>query len=850
MSAHAAAMLAAPPLALAAARVKRADSDSEFEQALADMAYSQLASRSPKLFRFAVAFQLVEQSDDKKAAVGLFVFRAGKKWAQVPVFYRNGEIRGTEILILGPDDFFPLSEEAVNNFLANPAERTAGRGVSRGETARYSAPNLWQLNTPPTKWARSDELKTLARARKSAGPRPEVGDVLAAAAAKSAKVAAALGRFLARYPLMAAALAPCLDGPALKAAADAHKKRAAAPPPHPVLRPRPLPRPAPVLDLPGTARPTAKHAAEEPGGVTVIRVTRTSLTVGPVVAGLGLSPGERSVLLQGLNAYRDDRPEGGLTKVVDWGTGHSVDWAGATPSAGQGRAENPAAGADVYAVVGADGDPVECLVASAPAAPGCHYEDQALVLKLGDKAHTLVPRNDVWVLGAHHGKFKEWFDGLAEAGEPEDLPERFLLVDPKGAVTAPLTNAGPRSGLSGVAVYPAYPEHEGPSWASPTRREKPYGEAPWDHFGVASGRRDPDAADHRELAERARPRTVARTPGNAGKFLLTGNTLYYPPGTKVVPLPKRDKVLPLGGWDAGQDPLAFRAKKAGAGLPRLEVRRHGEGGFAASARGVTRYSGGRTDLEADLVEAFGLGVPEARKLAALAARDGGLVARVKFAADYPLGDQAVGDQDSAAPPFPFLGDQALGGGILDEVVPSVLPQQAAVDVQTMHPSATDYQRYRAYPLEAGITGQIPGVQPGNDPGGVGSGPDPGSDPELMKFLTSAAQSGSKEVVSAGLLGSILQTEDADEVLGALLPAMRKLITATGRALCHMYWRMDGYEERYGRIEAGTLLDQLRANFTNLGKLYLSLAEKASDRVVSSHSVLPDMADEQTGPSGM
>src|SRR5262245_59548536 len=128
-------------------RIKRANSDKEFEQALADLAYTQLSSRAPALFRYAVAFQVIDQSDDGDRATGVFVFKAGDHWFQVPVFYKDGEIRGTEILVLGEDDYFPLTEESVNFFLENRATGRSGKPISKQQTAKYVSPSLWQLNT-------------------------------------------------------------------------------------------------------------------------------------------------------------------------------------------------------------------------------------------------------------------------------------------------------------------------------------------------------------------------------------------------------------------------------------------------------------------------------------------------------------------------------------------------------------------------------------------------------------------------------------------------------------------------------------------------------------------------------
>jgi hypothetical protein len=798
-------------------RVKTANSDKEFEQALADLAYTQLSSRAPKLFRYAVAFQVVDQADDGDRAVGVFVFRAGDSWYQVPVFYKDGELRGTEILILGDDDYFPLTEESVNFFLENRSAGRAGKPISKQLSARYTAPSLWQLNTPPTKWSSARELglppealnlRGLARAVK--GACPEVGGLptLLAEAEKSPKLAAALGRLIARAPIFAEKLAAVLDLAGLARAAQRHKAAAAAPPAPAILR---------------TGR--RKAAAERTTGLTVIRVTQTTLEQVPVIAGAGLDTATREKLKGGKNVYKDGRPDDWVTHVVDWGV-----------VSAPGVATTPGAGADVYQVSTAGGPPERCLVASAPADPTVgNVEDEALVLRLSDNAVAVVPRQDVWVTGHEPDGLREWAADLPEAGEPDDLPARFVLVSPRGQVTRPLVRLGPVNGMTGVEVGGYACEFGPPGWAGLATRTFYPGAPPWDEGGFRSTQHD-HGEERLRRREMARPRRVARTNAPAGDFVVTGNCLYYPDGTRVVSIPARHKPIRLGGWSAGEDPSVVRERDKKAQAPgggRLSASPTRGGGFVlesrrAGASPVVKRAGCYADAEADLVEAFGLRPADAARLLGLAAETPAEVV-VKFAAPTP---PLMADRGAEAPTFPFdFGQQ--GAGFADDVVPTGFQGEAQVGVDSTYPTSSDWERYRQHPFDHAL--EVNPMRIGNEPP-----PGPESDPQLMQMLATAAQSGQKDVAEVGTLAALVKYTDVDDSLARLLGPMRKFVSRLGATLINGYANPDAYEERYGRMESVDLIDRLRGQFVGLGELYLSLREKASDRVVATSSVLPDL----------
>lgn len=778
-------------------RVKLAASDTEFEQALSNMAYAQLSSRAPRLFNYAVAFQVVDQSDDRNKAFGVFVFKAGDKWLQVPVFYENGQIEGTEILIVDPDEYFPLTEESVNFFMTSVDARRTGRPTDRRVSQRYSAPNLWQLNTPPTKWSSADRdtalgLRTIARSRKAPQPLPQV-PTLEDAIHGRPKLAAALARLVTSRPVVADMLARVIDREKMAAAVRAAADAAVTPT---------------IFARRAVGKSTSVKAAAM---LTVIRMSQTSYRVRSL--GDGLAPADRSTLLSGSNVYRDGRPDDWVTHVVDWGVEGSP-----------GQSMNPSSGTRVQKVFMPDGSTEDCIVASAPAAPGGRADGMVLVVRKSDNACAFVPRNDVWVEGTDPDEYREWVDKLPEAGEPDSLPDHFVLVSPDRQMSVPLRK-GDRAGPEGVTVYPQLADFEPQTWVIPTRKSVVPG-IDADFFGRFHGRRD--------ILDGERTKRVARTPGRAGRFVLTDNCVYYPNGTKVLAVPS-GKSIEFGGWNKAVDPVDNRVRKVSSaeGHDLLTVEKAGS--RFRVVIGFRAFDSDRpADAEADLVEHLGLRPADAGRL-------------VKQATAHPLGRARVAVK-LAAPQLPTMTDRgpdapgfpvdfnSFGGGSLLDGVPIAPQVSASLSVDSLIPNTADRERNRPWPFERGLMVDPAGIQPGG----------PESDPEVMGLLQSAAQSGKKEIVDATALAGLLKHNDALDVISKLLGPMRKVISSLGSLLMHMYWNKDAYEERYGRSESTNLRDQVRGQFTGLGKLYLGLREKSSDQVVSETSVLPNMGEADTG----
>jgi len=52
------------------------------------------------LLDYEVGFQLMDRNDDNTKAVGVFGFKIGSQWLYCPVFFLNGDLKGTELLYI------------------------------------------------------------------------------------------------------------------------------------------------------------------------------------------------------------------------------------------------------------------------------------------------------------------------------------------------------------------------------------------------------------------------------------------------------------------------------------------------------------------------------------------------------------------------------------------------------------------------------------------------------------------------------------------------------------------------------------------------------------------------------
>lgn len=780
--------------------------DLSLETAVANIAYAKLSDRAPKLFDHALGFQLVDQSEDRTRAVGLFAFQIGGRKYRVPVFYRDGSVYGTEILMPDANTFRPLTDSWV-------AYLTSGKPTAVGEerpagASRSAGPNLWQLSTPPTKWASAEPDWATSLARTKVGRflrQSDSDDPLLDAVRGSAKTAAAFARLRHELPWYDAAVRRFYGdaADAAQAAGRQTAKTAAA---------------TPLVPQTGTGmRPR----------LVVVRVTRIqSVSVPPP-----LTPDERVRFANGRNIYRDDRADREVSQATALPPARPASRTLTNPGHGTGHAV-----ADVRMP---GGGTERCAVFSAPLTPDDANDDAALVVRLSDGAYALCPRTRVWLAGAAgEAAYFDWWKSLPTAGAASDLPDRdFALVDPYARATCPLSRSyANKSGGQVVAVYvcgPAVRRTDGTGWQPPTRFESDRGNPPWDPTGL----RQPDlnkAEDDPTRYTTARPK-ILFTAQPTQDLALRRGCFLAPPGTRLLALEHAAGFDPA--WPIAPGPLwskeAFaHLPPAGAG-PLLEIERVDRDLRVVDPRkpGVVGRVKLAVDVEADLVERHGLRPAVAERLVDLALEHGRAKATVKYAAGY-LRDLV--DEAPDAPGWPHLMRESSGVGPNTGDLTVMRPANGVVSVDDLNPST-------------GPEGLYP--DPHEDPAlkigmpGWGSGPLQDQSGSLGAARR-AADAGKKDVFGASSLFTLLQYTGVDtqttRLLNRTLPAVNEL----GRSLCHIYWNRDAYAERYGIKEVSTLIDRVRAQFEKLGDLYLVFQEKPIDTGVVG--LLPARQEEEEG----
>lgn len=108
------------------------------ERAFMDQAYGFLANKAGKLMQdpYRLGFEVVYKNDSNTRMVGIFAFRVNDQILYVPVFFLNGDIKGTDLLYRQETkSFVPLNEEWVT-YLTEKNNYEPGIPVDRKEFTR------------------------------------------------------------------------------------------------------------------------------------------------------------------------------------------------------------------------------------------------------------------------------------------------------------------------------------------------------------------------------------------------------------------------------------------------------------------------------------------------------------------------------------------------------------------------------------------------------------------------------------------------------------------------------------------------------------------------------------------
>jgi len=772
-----------------------------FESSLAAIGRTVMASKCPSLFKHEIGFQVLDSDEDNTRAVGVFGFRVGKRILYAPLFYREGQVKGTEQLRDPKRDLtVPLTDNWVNKILTDV-------GTDHGtRTPRYAnkdtaQPSLWQMRFPPSKYASDDrnEFNAAVAEMKSAlahaiGKRPSLpgtGVDLIETAAQYPAIMRKVASLMRTYPWFKEAIFKYHGEEKLNKAIERYRKVAAT-------------RPKPV-DL--TLLAPRKSAAAK---VTVTHYKSVKLTNGPLLNILDFFPQEANDLTNGKNLYTDNRGDDEVSKITIWVGGQT----------GHDRSVSNPNGDGVYKVLCSDLELHDCLVICPPIGWGTKDPDnrgRCLVVRLKDGAFKMTHHGSIWTQGeADPHEYNVWVKGLPEVKDKITENKWYVaLTQPskfKAMGTSPFCV---RDNVTGEAVT---------SYAS-TKCDAPF----WDE--------DPHPMPELILTPRRMkeytPKRV-RVWDRPGVPFRSGTILYIPKGTHLFEL-DYEKRLDLAE-KSDVDEFLLQIKEAAA-QDMLSVGTGGSGYYKDDSRVEKRsWFTDPMDLEIDLVINHGLRVPEARQLLDAARTKGAATVAIKYAKGHYQG------MDNDWPNAPVLDNDAnvTPGGFADDVIPTQTNNSLAVVINDLlqQPGTTD--RYRPWPIQAGSRGPMEGI--GNGPVGGGyknieEDTEAGPGDKDLKTVATGAATGRREIFDTAALASLVKHTRLQRLLDEVLPRVAKSVSDLADLLAHMYWNVDEWVEQFGESEIGPLEDQLKDVFEGLGDVYLQLQEK---QVVDprDHGILP------------
>jgi hypothetical protein len=773
----------------AAYRIKKATGDDQtFEDSLASIGRSSLVAKAPALANYEIGFQVLDKDEDNTRAVGVFGYRVGKKLLYVPMFYRDGVVKGTEQLRDPKRKItVPLTDNWINKYKGERGDSKPDR-ISRSTTQNTAQPSLWQLKYPPTKWANetnwADEARLdLALAigkRPSLWPQLDSEVNLLKLASETPALMDAFADWYTKYAWFAKAVrkfyAPEEVAGAVKRAAAV---KAAAERKDPLDGTIFAKKKAEISLFP------TKQAKTKPA-VSVVRVKMVNLSIRPIHPDMDFDKFTRHELESGRNVYEDFRKEEEISDADVWLGGETAH---------KTSIRNPEHNG-VYEVIGADNKIHKCAVLT-PLLGWGTAQNRCLIVRLSDGAHTVTHRNAVWVQGeADKPTFRDWVHGLPKVDKgkfPSDEVAAISLDETDvGMATAPMRIH------DGGEVYSSWDD---------SNSDRPY----WAPFDPWEDRPDLHAGSRRESA----PRRVSVLE-TTGRPLIRANHLYLPEGSRWIKL--------SGGYDnrfrqaEGSEPDRYllwtnRAKTEKKALLQVE-----KTAAAYVVNDAERYID-RNDLEEALIVRHGLKVAKARELSAHVDKHKTAVAAVKYAKGGP-GHGLSYDSPTA----PAVSEDRITNpqGFADDILPTVTSSLMAQAIPDLQEQAGARDRSRAYPTEQGLQVSAPGVGNSGDTSGGKQDYDPSDD---VSAVSDAAQSGRKELFDTAALAALVKHTKLRSLLDKCAPRMLRQVSDLGDVLAHMAWNTEEWTDQFGRSEVGPIEDQVRDLFDGLGDLYLTLQEK-------------------------
>lgn len=786
--------------------------DSQFEQAFSNLAHAFIKDKAPSLLDYEVGFQLMDRNEDNTKAVGIFGFKVGNQWLYAPVFFLNGDMKGTELLyVKDQDQFVPLKENWLN-YILQRRPNVMGEEVNRNlQQLGVLSPDLQAFSRPPAKFASADGMETGQAAfaycamtnpleDKKFEDLTTLPEFLKEAGVEVVK---SLIKGIEAYPAVGDAIESVYGLDQIKKAAFEAVQKEAGKKPKWIKQKQvnktedeedesPL-KPKGVLEA-YNGHVENKMMREKASAVAVLTVKTV------VQRGVGFEPTDKekeNIITEGYSV-RDERPDTAVAYEVQ------------TPL----KLSSPAC-TGIFDILCKPSKFCRSLVLYGPAGPkGSANFATVIDLDGGDKQWNNIHPGNLWSRErmVQENEFREYLEELPEATPGSLKPgNTYVIVGMNKDSTLPFTVDEKLDSDDASTSYKVhfkdYSSAERP--ANLPKLEERNKDTYWgynrDFCGYHCG-----------------CSTILHlTNKTGGRLRNLYGEMYVPQGLKLI---KLQDAGDNGHGDRSEKPAiqygtqidlhkAIYEKTAG-----LEVRHTGS---EVTINGKTMD---KVAAVVHLIQDWCLREKQAKAILENANSRKVVTYRVAFPEGYEqfFKTAAPGDMidqrmapTTGAPPFPSppsgLEQTMLGS------VQSVYPQQEALPVM---------------PSSVNLVGNEQVYDPRLP------------DPRTMAIGYKAQQTGQKEVFDTSMIGSLLKNVRSDSIVDKFLGDLMKGMDRIGRILFSFYWHGEEMQDRYGKKDMPELEESLRNAFEAVGDVVLFLKQKTVEPFPEEgfNSDLTDTAD--------
>ena len=765
--------------------------DSQFEQSFSNLAHAFIKDKAPSLLDYEVGFQLMDRNDDNTKAIGIFGFKVGGQWIYAPVFFLNGDMKGTELLYLkDQDQFVPLKENWLNYILQRKPNVMGSETGRNLQQLGVMSPDLQAFSRPPGKFASAGgmaagesafayfatsnplsdnkykDVRTLPEFLKEAGLSTIKSLIqgMEAYPAVAEAIEKVYGKETIKQAIVAAAASEKEAGKKIRWIKQKEYGRQEDEDESPK-------KPKGVLEA-YNGNVENKIMREKASAIAILTVKTV------VQRGVGFEPTDKEledIATEGVS-IRDERPDASVAYEVQ------------TPL----NLTNPPE-TGVYDILCKPSKFCKGLVIVGPQGPKGTV-GFSTVIDLDDKNWTNLHQAHIWTRerGVQEDELRTLYEDLPEL-TPASLKEDGLYVivggNREGTLPFRVKEVCDKDdACSSFKVdFMDYAGAPRPANLPPLKTRETY----WGYGSDAN----PYGCGCSAI--------LHLTNKTGGRMRSMHNELYVPQGYKVIKID--EKADEYGHMDRGEKPVIHYGnlldvqKAIYEKTASLDVRHTGS---------VVSVNGRDFDKVASvvhLVQDWMLREGQARAIVKAASDKKAVKYRVAFPEGYEsiIKVAAPGDMMdpsmaavSGAPPFPSPPsglEQTMQGS-----VQSVYPQQEALPV--LSSSANMAGNEQIYDP------RLP-------------------DPKTMALGYKAQQTGQKEVFDTSMVGALLKNVRSDSMVDKYLGDLMKGMDRIGRILFSFYWHGEEMQDRYGKNDMPELEESLRNAFEAVGDVVLFLKQK-------------------------